>query len=274
MWKKIIDNDLIIINPRIKDKDELFCKMVNHVYNHDYILNQKLFLEALRERENMSNTELIEGVAFPHARSESVDRLFLCIVILQQGIDYENEELGPARIIFFSGCSPQDAKSYLQLLARSSRLLRNQEFREQLMDCLNPQQVIALLDKYSDEESPEESEGQYLMILTLHESIRESELMTDLIEVGVTNACLMDSISIAKKLSYELPVFAGLSYMAPGKSSQSQVVLGFLEKKTQALRLQKLLQEQGIDLNCKGVGFIQLLKIEHLIGNPESELDI
>ena len=56
MWKNIIDKELIIINPEINNKKELFEAMTNHVYNHDYILNQKIFLKALNARENMANT--------------------------------------------------------------------------------------------------------------------------------------------------------------------------------------------------------------------------
>ena len=101
MWKEILDKELIIINPEISSKKELFEKMVNHVYNHDYIVNQKKFLEALWNREEMSSTELISEFAFPHARSKVVEKLFVCIIIIKDGIDYNNPELGPAKIIFF-----------------------------------------------------------------------------------------------------------------------------------------------------------------------------
>ena len=65
MWKEILDKKLIIINPKISSKKDLFEKMVNHVYNHDYVTNQKKFLAALWSREEMSSTELIPSVAFP-----------------------------------------------------------------------------------------------------------------------------------------------------------------------------------------------------------------
>nr|MDA3813760.1 PTS sugar transporter subunit IIA [Candidatus Cloacimonadota bacterium] len=89
MWKNIIDKKLIIINPDIKNKKELFEAMANHVYNHDYILNQKQFLKALNAREEMANTELIPGIALPHARSDSVEKLFMSIIIFTNGINYE-----------------------------------------------------------------------------------------------------------------------------------------------------------------------------------------
>ena len=67
MWKNIIDKELIIINPDISNKKDLFEAMANHAYNRDYIINKKQFLQALIAREEMANTELIPGIALPHA---------------------------------------------------------------------------------------------------------------------------------------------------------------------------------------------------------------
>jgi len=83
MWKNIIDKDLIVIDPQVDSKSDLFKGMVDHVYTHDYLINSKKFLNELKKREKIANTELMPGVAFPHARSEVVEKLFLTIIILK-----------------------------------------------------------------------------------------------------------------------------------------------------------------------------------------------
>lgn len=274
MWKKYINKDLIVINPEVKDKKALFEGLVNLVYNNDYILNRKEFLTALEEREQVSNTELSPGVAFPHARSEAVAKLFLSIVISQTGVDYENPEMGPAQIIFFFGCTPADVKEYLQLLAKSNRILRKKEVTEKLLLCNTPDEVVELLIEYSDDETDELSEENYLMLLTLNQVTNLSDVMSALVEAGITNASIVDSTSMAKKLAYEMPVFAGLSYMTPGKSKKSQLIFAYLENKNMAIKLAKLLKEHKVDLDKKGVGYIQTIKIDALIGNPEEEIEL
>lgn len=274
MWKKIIDKEMIVLNPQVTNKKELFEGMVNHVYNHDCILNRNNFLSSLCEREEMSNTELADGVAFPHARSETVEKLFLSIIILKNGIDYENEQFGPVKIIFFFGCPEAQAKEYLQLLAKSSRLLKNQEFKQKLLNCENPDQVVELLIEYSDDDQGEKDSNNYLLFMTINDPNKQSEILSAMIEVGINNASLIEATSLAKKLSYEMPIFAGLSYMAQGKSKKADLVFGFLDNKDQAGKLAKLLKENGINLDDKGVGFIQLIKIENVIGNTEVEIEI
>ncbi len=274
MWKNIIDKELIIINPEISSKKELFEAMANHVYNHDYILNQKQFLKALNDREDMANTELIPGIALPHARSDSVEKLFMSIIILANGIDYENEKMGPAKIIFFFGCTESQHKEYLQLLAQSNRLLKKKKFREALLNSKTPDDVIKILNQYDDEIVSSDEKEKYLLIMTLNNIDKADDVMNSMIEVGITNASILDSTSMARKLAYEMPVFAGLSYMAQGKSKESNVILAHIENKNTANKLAELLKENGIDLDKKGVGFIQIIRVESIIGSYEEDIEL
>ncbi len=274
MWKKIIDKKLIIINPDVKNKKTLFEGMVNHVYNHDYITNQKKFLKALNEREKMANTELIPGVAIPHARTNTAVKLFVCIIILKDGVDYENPEMGPVKIIFFFGCNETHIKEYLQLLAKSNRLLKNKGFCKKILKCETIEQVIDILDEYEEEEIEVSEKQNYLLILTLNEPGRASDVMNAMVELGITSASIVDTISMAKKLAYEIPVFAGLSYMAQGKSKRSNVIFSHIENKDIAHKLAGLLKENGIDLDKKGVGYIQIIKVEDIIGNYEEDIEL
>jgi len=274
MWKNFIDKDLIIIDPETIDRQSLFEAMVNHVYNKDYIINRKQFLEALYDREAVSSTELTPGVAFPHARSEAVAKLFLCIIISRDGIEYNNPDMGPAKIVFFFGCSPRDSKQYLRLLAKSSRLLRNDDFRAKLLRCETPDEVVELLIEYSDEETTTPQDTNYMMLLTLNKVDDLSDVMSSMVEVGITNASIVDSVSMAKKLAYEMPIFAGLSYMAQGKSKKSYLIIAYLENKNMATGLAQLLKENKIDLDKPGVGYIQTIKIDSIIGNLEEDIEL
>ncbi|MCF7859857.1 MAG: PTS sugar transporter subunit IIA [Candidatus Cloacimonetes bacterium] len=274
MWKDIVNKNLIIINPDVKNKKELFEAMVNHAYNRDYIRNKKQFLKALIEREEMANTELIEGIALPHARSDSVEKIFMSIIIFSEGLDYGNKEMGPAKIIFFFGCSEAHNKEYLQLLAQSNRLLRKKKFRDALLLCKTKENVIDILAKYDEEKETVLEKEKYILIMTLNNTDKSDEVMNSMIEVGITNASILDSTSMARKLAYEMPVFAGLSYMAQGKNKKSNVIIAHVENKNTVNKLADLLKENGIDLDKRGVGFIQLIRVDNIIGNHEEDIDL
>lgn len=274
MWKDKLDKNLIVINPEVSSKKELFSGMVDHVYQYDYLTNKKKFLNALNKREKISNTELIETVAIPHARSDYVDKLFLCIIIMKQGVDYGNSDFGKVNIVFFFGCPEDQNKQYLQLLAKSSRLLKSPDFRQDLIACETAEQVVEILVKHDDEEDSDEKNDHHLLMLTLHNNDNVADAMEAMVEVGITNASLVESQSMVRKMAYEMPVFAGLSYMAHGKSASSALIFAHIERKIQAEQLFKLLKQYKIDLSRKGMGFIQVIKLETVLGEYEEDLEI
>jgi len=274
MWLEITNKDLIVINPDVENKNELFEKMVNHVYNHDLIINKKAFMHDLKSREAMVNTELIPGVALPHAQSKMVDRLFLSIVILKKGIDYENPEMGPVRIIFFFGSPENQNKEYLKYLARSSRLLKNKAFHESILKVKEASEAIKVLEEFSKEEAETNESGNYLMILTLNNPDKESDVLSSMVELGITGASIIETTSMAKKLAYEMPIFAGLSYMAHGKSNKSMMIMASVSERRIVDKLALLLKDNGIDLNVPGIGYIQLIPVFCKIGTTEEQIEL
>ncbi|MCD4830017.1 MAG: PTS sugar transporter subunit IIA [Candidatus Cloacimonetes bacterium] len=274
MWTDYTSESLIILDPDVKSKAELFEKMVNHVYNQDLVVDRKAFLRALLEREEKSNTELTPGVALPHARSDECEKLFLCILVLREGLDYGNPEMGPARLVFFFGTPQRDNRQYLQLLAKSSRLLKNPEFRQKLLEAQTARDVLDLLARHDQIEQESGESTIYSMQVVLHERKRLDDLLGALVELGITNALVIDGQSMARKMAYEMPVFAGLSYLSPGKSKETTMVVCTVRDRNLGLGLFNLLRENGIDLNRPNQGYIRLIRVDELIGNPEETLDL
>lgn len=275
MLSHYITKDLIIIEPQVKDKEELFEKMVNHLYNLDYVLNKKSFLKALIEREEVANTELMPGVALPHSRSDSVEKLFLSIVLIKDGIDFGNPDMGKAKVIFFFGTTDRFNKEYLQLLAKSARLLKIEEFREKLLKCKQPEEVITLLDEYDKPEAEaEESQTQYMMLITLHEGHRLTDLLSNLIELGITNASVIESMSLSSRISLDIPVYTGMYHAEEKKHKDSVVVVCQVNDQRIPYKLAELMKENKLDFNKRGTGFIQIIETAAIIGNPDEEIDL
>jgi len=274
MWKEILDKQMIAINPIIKNKNDLFEKMVNHAYAQDYIINRKKFLNALNDREKMSNTELFPGVAFPHARTNAAQKVFVSIIIIKDGLDYQNPDMGNVKLIFFFGCPEEANQEYLRLLAQTTRLVRNKKFRSQLLHAKSPEQVMDFLIAHDQEMNDLKDEDNYLMIFVLNKPDLASDVLAAMVEVGINNASIVDSVSMAKKLAYEIPVFAGLSYIAQGNSKSSSMIFCHIKNSKTPEKLSDILKSNGIDINKKGIGYIQTLKLESLIGETKENIEL
>ena len=269
MLKRYINRDLIVIDPPLKNKKELFKFMAEHLSHKGYVENRNDFLKALMRREEVANTEILPNVAIPHAGCSGVEQLFLFILISKAGIDYDNVALGPVNIVFLFGCDNQHNREYLRLLAKSARLLKNKEFNERIIAADSPGEILDILDEFDRETVEERPEEDYLMILTIYDNNKLHDVLTAMLEVGINNASVIKSTSMARRISYEIPVFAGLSMLSKRKSLETAVVLSTVHDKRIVSRLVSLLKELHIDLAQKGSGFLQLFRTNIIAGNVD-----
>ncbi len=88
----------------------------------------------LLERERLGSTGIGDGVAIPHGKMEELEDIIVVVGRSIKGIDFEAIDKKPCHI-FFLVFAPEDvAGLHLRILAHISRLLKDQEFRDNFME--------------------------------------------------------------------------------------------------------------------------------------------
>jgi len=101
--------------------------------------------DALMEREAAGSTGVCYGVAVPHARLAGLTRLRAVFIRLEQPVQFDAVDDRPVDLIF-ALFAPSDASGeHLRALARVSRVLRQAELREQLLQARGADAIHALL---------------------------------------------------------------------------------------------------------------------------------
>ena len=103
-------------------------------------------LRALVEREQLHSTGIGDGIALPHARDALAGIVNHAIIVLGRhpaGIDYGAVDGVPARL-FFMIVAPAITE-HLAILARISRLLRDETLRQNLLTANHPEEIIAAI---------------------------------------------------------------------------------------------------------------------------------
>jgi fructose-specific phosphotransferase system IIA component len=99
-------------------------------------------IEALMARESLGSTAIGQGIAIPHAKSDSVTKLVAAFGLSKKGVDFDSLDGEPVNI-FFLLLAPQDsAGPHLKALARIARLLKDKYFRDNLRMCIDDKSVI------------------------------------------------------------------------------------------------------------------------------------
>ena len=102
------------------------------------------FLELVLARESVNPTLVEQDIAFPHARTELVDKIVLGIGRSRSGVSF-----GPkgerARLIFLIGVPQRLVNEYLVCVGALARLLKDAEVRQKLLFAPTPQEFLDIL---------------------------------------------------------------------------------------------------------------------------------
>ena len=139
-----ITPEAIYTNVKAQDKydviKELSDKMAQ-VYN----LDVKKIHTLLVAREELSSTAVDGGIAIPHARCSSIDRVYGFLAITEKGIDFDSPD-GLKTKIFFVLISPENNSGlHLMALAKISRLFQDEKLKTKIISTKDSKQIFNIL---------------------------------------------------------------------------------------------------------------------------------
>src|SRR5216683_7029835 len=130
-------------------KEGVIREMVNSLRSNGYFKGGEIedIVKAILKRELLGSTGIGRGVAIPHTKHTSVDRLIGTVAVSRAGVPFESLDGEPVHV-FVLLISPQDRPGdHLRALENVSRCLRDDGFVKSLRSCKTRDEVWALLDK-------------------------------------------------------------------------------------------------------------------------------
>ncbi|HEY1603768.1 MAG TPA: PTS sugar transporter subunit IIA [Pirellulales bacterium] len=104
-------------------------------------------IKAILKREELGSTGIGRGVAVPHTKHASVDRLIGTVGVSAEGVDFDSLD-GEKVNLFFLLISPPDRPGdHLRALENVSRQLRDDTFCKFLKQAKNAEEILQLLDE-------------------------------------------------------------------------------------------------------------------------------
>jgi mannitol/fructose-specific phosphotransferase system IIA component (Ntr-type) len=104
-------------------------------------------IRAILKREFLGSTGIGRGVAIPHTKHNSVERLVGTVALSPKGIGFDSLDGEPVHV-FVLLISPQDRPGdHLRALENVSRSLRDDSFVRSLRHATTREEISALLDR-------------------------------------------------------------------------------------------------------------------------------
>jgi mannitol/fructose-specific phosphotransferase system IIA component (Ntr-type) len=139
----------ILVNLEAVDKEGTIREMVHALCKAGKIDKNEYesIVKAILKREELGSTGIGRGVAVPHTKHASVDRLVGSVAVSPQGVDFASLD-GEAVHLFFLLISPLDRPGdHLRALENISRQLRDDTFCRFLKQAKTVEDIQILLDE-------------------------------------------------------------------------------------------------------------------------------
>jgi PTS system nitrogen regulatory IIA component len=130
-----------------QSRDEALAELASVAAGSGGIGDPDVFFEHVIRRENQSSTGIGHGVAIPHARDMLFDKLHVAVGLSRVDLDFKAIDDAPVRLLFMVGLTAEQ-NQYLQLMAKISRLIGNEELRGQIFAADNATSLYQLLSQY------------------------------------------------------------------------------------------------------------------------------
>ena len=142
---EFISPQLIKLELQSTRKVDAIKELIDLLDRAGYVTDAEAFLKSVLEREKVGSTGIGKGIAIPHSRTATVREVVVAIGRSPAGIEFDALDNKPVQLIFLIAAPVESGGLYLKALARLSRLLRYQEFRNELMEAKTVDDVIKII---------------------------------------------------------------------------------------------------------------------------------
>ena len=147
--------EAIQLNTAVASKEEAIDKMIALHEKAGNLSDTAAYKEAILAREAQGTTAIGEGIAVPHAKSDSVKTPGLSAITVPGGVDYGAPDGKPSDICFMIA-APLDGDLHLEILSRLMVMLMEPEFCNDLRNAKTADEFLNIIDKKESEKYPEE----------------------------------------------------------------------------------------------------------------------
>lgn len=137
--------DTINLNLESKNKNAVIRELYNNLKKTNLIKDEEQGLNDIFAREEMGSTGIGKRIALPHAKTKAVDELMITFGISRNGIVYNSIDDENVNVFFMFLCPEDKTQEYLKVLARISRLIREDKFVDSLLKAAANEEILEII---------------------------------------------------------------------------------------------------------------------------------
>lgn len=153
----LLTKDSISIGESLNSKNEAIDTAVDLMNNLNNIEDLEKFKKQVYRREEQGSTGVGEGVAIPHGKSKAVKEPGLAAITIPDGVEFDSLDGNPVNLLFLIAAPDSDSNVHLQILARLSKMLMDENFISSLVKAKSKEEFLEIIDNAEKEKFEEEA---------------------------------------------------------------------------------------------------------------------
>lgn len=141
----VLNEDLVNISLAGTNRDECIKELIDRLATARSLKSVDSIFDAVLEREKIMTTGVGNGIAIPHCKHTDSPEFAVCLGIQPKGVDFQSIDKKNVNIIFLLVGPENNPGLHIKLLSRISRLMSNEELRQQLLECKSDKEAFDLI---------------------------------------------------------------------------------------------------------------------------------
>ena len=154
----LLKKEGIELNVKVSNKQDAIDKLVELMNNTGNLADKEEYKKTVMAREELSTTGIGDGIAIPHGKTNAVKRAGLSAMVVKDGVNYDSLDGKDAKLFFMIAAPEESNNLHLEVLARLSTILMDEDFREKLINASSKDEFLKLIDEKEAEKFQDKKE--------------------------------------------------------------------------------------------------------------------
>ena len=141
---EIINDQSVLANVKAQGKKQLLLELAQAMASR-VAIDHRVIFETLLTREKLGSTGIGQGIAIPHGKVPTINRVYGLFARLATPIDFESVDGQPVDLVFVLLAPDHAGADHLKALAKISRLLRDPVMVQKLRGTESAESLYAIL---------------------------------------------------------------------------------------------------------------------------------
>ena len=147
----MLKREFVIKHLKAGNKRDALAELAGIFARGGINVDSEAMLHVLLERERLGSTGIGDGIAIPHGKLPGLEETVVSFGRSREGIAFEAMDGKPVHLFFLLMAPENSAGQHLKALAKISRMLKDVNFRKNLLEAKMQEDLFRIIAEKDDE---------------------------------------------------------------------------------------------------------------------------